>query len=150
MVEALQVLLLHQGLLEPIPIQYNSYVLHLIEGYAKSQDRIRSVEAAHQETKQSLEQNVEQLRHAANYWLERESQYRAEVKRLEVLLSKCSKDGLEAVTLARTNSVVDRNVAESAEFLSQLEAISKPHSNGTLDIARPAFLPHPFLEDQSN
>ncbi|KAI0515339.1 hypothetical protein F5B22DRAFT_656033 [Xylaria bambusicola] len=129
MVEALQVLLLHQGLFEPIPIRYNSYVLHLIEGYAKSQGRIRSVEAAHQETKQSLEQNIEQLRHAANYWLERESQYRAEVKRLEVLLSKCSKNGLEAVTLARTNSVVDRNVTEGAELLSRLATVSKPHSN---------------------
>ncbi len=86
MVEALQVLLMTHGALEPIPIQYNSYVLHLVEGFAVAQENIRKAEAAYREAKQSLEHNLEQFRLVADDWLERESQYRAEVKRLEVLL----------------------------------------------------------------
>lgn len=86
MVEALQVLLMTHGVLEPIPIEYNSYVLHLVEGFARAQEDIREAERACQAAKQSLERNFEQFRLVADDWLERESQYRAEVKRLEVFL----------------------------------------------------------------
>ncbi|KAI1112583.1 hypothetical protein F5Y14DRAFT_463213 [Nemania sp. NC0429] len=109
MVETLQVLLMTNGALEPIPVEYNSYVLHLVEGYSKAQGELRGVERACQEAKQSLERNLEQFRLVADDWFERESQYKAEVKRLEVLLSRSSQHGLEAVTLARANSVVDRS-----------------------------------------
>lgn len=86
MVEALQVLLMTRGVLEPVPIEYNPYVLHLVEGFARAQEDIREAEKACQAAKQSLERNLEQFRLVADDWLERESQYRAEVKRLEVLL----------------------------------------------------------------
>ncbi|KAI0904098.1 hypothetical protein F4823DRAFT_233536 [Ustulina deusta] len=142
MVEALQVLLMTHGALEPIPIQYNSYVLHLVEGFAVAQENIRKAEAAYREAKQSLEHNLEQFRLVADDWLERESQYRAEVKRLEVLLSKCSRSGLEAVALARTNSIVDRNGSEGARFLSQLNKLRKDHANDSLS---PSTL---FITDQ--
>ncbi|KAI0415413.1 hypothetical protein F5X98DRAFT_376846 [Xylaria grammica] len=130
MVEALQVLLMAHGVLHPIPIQYNSYVLHLVEGFASAQESIRRAEAAYQEVKQSLEHNLEQFRLVADDWLERESQYRAEVKRLEVLLSKTSQSGLEAVTLARTNSIVDRSSSsKGGEFLSRLDKLRKCYAN---------------------
>lgn len=86
MVEALQVLLMTRGVLEPIPVEYNSYILHLIEGFAKARENVRKAEGAYQELKQSLEQNLDQFRLVVNDWLKRESQYQAEVKRLEVLL----------------------------------------------------------------
>ena len=145
MVEALQVQLMQRGLLEPIPVKYNSYISHLIEGFSSAQVRIRKEETAHRETKQSLEQNLEQFRQTANYWLERESQYRAEVKRLEVLLSKCSGSGLEAVALARTNSMVDSSGSEGAGLLSRLNAPGESHSNGPFESKRPPGLPHPSL-----
>ncbi|KAI1420493.1 hypothetical protein F5Y12DRAFT_113763 [Xylaria sp. FL1777] len=132
MVEALQVLLMTRSVLEPIPIQYNSYVLHLVEGFATAQENIRRAEAAHREAKQSLEHNLEQFRLATDDWLERESQYRAEVKRLEVLLSKCSRGGLEAVALARTNSIVDRSGSNGDGFLSRLNNLRKHHINDSL------------------
>jgi hypothetical protein len=86
MVEALQVLLMTRGGQEPIPLEYNSHVVHLVEGFANAREKIRKLEMASQEAKQTLEQNLEQFRLVADDWLERESQYRAEVKRLEVLL----------------------------------------------------------------
>ncbi|KAI3318228.1 hypothetical protein HD806DRAFT_549405 [Xylariaceae sp. AK1471] len=135
MAEALQVLLMTRGVLGPIPVEYNSYVLHLVEGFANARENIRKAENAYKEVKQSLEQNLEQFRLVADDWLERESQYRAEVKRLEVLLSKTSRDGLEAVTLARTNSVVDRSGHERSGFLSRLNQFRNDHIN---DLASPS------------
>ncbi|KAI1345515.1 hypothetical protein F5Y01DRAFT_323237 [Xylaria sp. FL0043] len=131
MVEALQVLLMTHGILEPIPIQYNTYVLHLVEGFAVAQRNTRKAESAYQEARRSLEQNLEQFRLVAEEWLERESQYRAEVKRLEVLLSKCSRSGLEAVALARTNSIVDRSSSKGAGFLLRLDELRKQHADNS-------------------
>ncbi|KAI0450189.1 hypothetical protein F5B21DRAFT_444517 [Xylaria acuta] len=127
MVEALQVSLMTRGVLEPIPIEYNSYILHLIEGFARARAKIHRAEGAYQGLKQSLEQNLEQFRLAADGWLERESQYRAEVKRLEVLLSKSSRDGLEAVALARTNSVIDRSGTKRRGLPSRLSELKRDH-----------------------
>ncbi|KAI8958523.1 hypothetical protein F5Y11DRAFT_362510 [Daldinia sp. FL1419] len=124
MVESLQVILMTQGTLQSIPIEYNSYVLHLIEGFANSQEQIQTTDAAYIETRQSLEHHLEHFKSVADEWLERESQYKAEIKRLEVLLSKTSNDGLEAVTLARTNSVVDRNGPQAKQFVSKLKRLS--------------------------
>ncbi|KAI0436584.1 hypothetical protein F4803DRAFT_556864 [Xylaria telfairii] len=137
MVEALQVLLMTRGVLEPIPIEYNSYILHLIEGFAKARENVRKAEGAYQELKQSLEQNLDQFRLVVNDWLKRESQYQAEVKRLEVLLSKSSRDGLEAVTLARTNSVVDRSGTKHGAFLSRLNELKTDHLDGAEWLSTP-------------
>ncbi|CAJ2507988.1 Uu.00g091740.m01.CDS01 [Anthostomella pinea] len=131
MVEVLQVNIMTQGILEPIPVQYNTYVLHLIEGFADSQDKIRTADAACAEAKQSLEQILEQCRLVADDWMEREKQYKAEIKRLEVLLSRTSQDGLEAVTLARTNSVVDRAGPGARHFLSRLKRLGKNVTEGS-------------------
>ncbi|KAI1371481.1 hypothetical protein F4677DRAFT_307170 [Hypoxylon crocopeplum] len=124
MVETLQVVIMTQGVLRPIPVDYNSYVLHLIEGFANSQERIRTADAAHGEAKYSLEHHLEHFKSVADEWLERENQYKAEIKRLEVLLSRTSRDGLEAVTLARTNSVVDRTGPQAKQFVSTLKRLS--------------------------
>ncbi|KAI2777279.1 hypothetical protein F4815DRAFT_502535 [Daldinia loculata] len=124
MVEALQVVLMTQGALRPIPIEYNSYILHLIEGFANAQERIQTIDAAYTEARHSLEYHLEHFKAVADEWLERESQYKAEIKRLEVLLSRTSSDGLEAVALARTNSVVDRNGPQAKQFVSKLKRLS--------------------------
>lgn len=75
-----------RGSVEPIPVEYNSYVIHLVEGYASAQEEIRKMKVNCEEMKLSLERNFEQFRLVADEWFEREAQYRAEVKRLEVLL----------------------------------------------------------------
>ncbi|KAI0491265.1 hypothetical protein F4859DRAFT_41193 [Xylaria cf. heliscus] len=150
MVEALQVSLMTCGVLEPIPIEYNSYILHLIEGFAKARADIRKAEVADQELKQSLEQNLEQFRLATDGWLQKESQYLAEVKRLEVLLSKSSPDGLEAVTLARTNSVVDRSGAKRGGFLSRLNGFKRDHLDGSVWPSAPLTPLTPRILDNDN
>ncbi|KAI0834214.1 hypothetical protein F5Y06DRAFT_307132 [Hypoxylon sp. FL0890] len=125
MVEALQVKIMTQGTLRPIPIEYNSYILHLIEGFAKAQERIRALDDARAETKYALDYHLHHFKSVADEWIERERQYKVEIKRLEVLLSRTSRDGLEAVTLARTNSVVDRNGPQAKKFASKVNNLSK-------------------------
>ncbi|KAI1430990.1 hypothetical protein GGR50DRAFT_129701 [Xylaria sp. CBS 124048] len=109
MVEAIQVQLMTRSL-EPLPVGLNSYVLHLVEGFAKAKKTISKVEKANEELRELLYQKHKQ-------WLERESQFQAEVKRLEVIMSKTSRDGLETVTLARTDSVLDRRTPKSIAIL---------------------------------
>ncbi|KAI0169439.1 hypothetical protein GGR52DRAFT_573509 [Hypoxylon sp. FL1284] len=124
MVEALQVELMTHRVLQPLPVQYNSYILHLIEGFAHSQGRIQAAHAARADAEQSLEKHLEHFKSVADEWLEREGQYKAEIKRLEVLLSKASSEGLEAVTLARTNSIIDRSGPRAKHLVSELKRIS--------------------------
>ncbi|XDG01887.1 hypothetical protein ABKA04_001502 [Annulohypoxylon sp. FPYF3050] len=126
MVECLQVAIMQtRGITQPIPIEYNSYILHLIEGFADAQERIRKVDVARTETKRSLELHLEHFKAVANEWLQREQQYKTEIKRLEVLLSRTSRDGLEAVTLARTNSVFDRSASHAKHFISKLSRLDQ-------------------------
>ncbi|KAI0898144.1 hypothetical protein F4806DRAFT_507754 [Annulohypoxylon nitens] len=114
-----------RGITQPIPIECNSYILHLIEGFAGAQERIRKVDVARTETKRSLELHLEHFKAVANEWLQREQQYKTEIKRLEVLLSRTSRDGLEAVTLARTNSVFDRSASHTKHFISKLSRLDQ-------------------------
>ncbi|KAL7625607.1 hypothetical protein AAE478_004827 [Parahypoxylon ruwenzoriense] len=144
MVEALQVAIMTQGVLKPIPVEYNSYILHLIEGFADSQENIRIVNTACAEAKQSLEQHLEHFKSVADEWLERENQYKIEIKRLEVLLSRTSRDGLEAVTLARTNSVIDRSGPQAKQFVSKLKRFSTQSVQGKskpVDVAKACASP---------
>ncbi|KAI1391280.1 uncharacterized protein F4822DRAFT_180280 [Hypoxylon trugodes] len=145
MVEALQVAIMTRDVLHPIPARYNSYIIHLIEGFAHAQERIRTLEAACAEAKNSLEHHFQHFKSVADEWLEREHQYKTEIKRLEVLLSKTSREGLEAVTVARTNSIVDRNGPQAKQLVSQLKHLS---ANTMPEI--PLDLPHDMEPSKSS
>ncbi|KAI1266741.1 hypothetical protein F5Y18DRAFT_425993 [Xylariaceae sp. FL1019] len=141
MVETLQAYFMSKSLVEPIPVEYNAYVLHMIEGFRKIRGDMRDANRARDEAKVSLEQNLEQIRQISDEWLEREEKYQAEVKRLEVLLSKTSRDGLEAVTLARTHSIVDRSRHGQKSFASRLKQLIEPKSQVTPTNPKNASLP---------
>ncbi|KAI1462504.1 hypothetical protein F4805DRAFT_474421 [Annulohypoxylon moriforme] len=147
MVEGLQVAIM--GLLQPIPIEYNSYILHLIEGFVDAQERIHKVDIARAEAKYSLEHHLENFKAVADEWLEREHQYKTEIKRLEVLLSRTSRDGLEAVALARTNSVIDRNGPQAKQFVSRLRRLDVP---GDIPHMADKYMPGPAAKvlDRAN
>lgn len=93
MVEALQVQLMTHGVFHPLPVEFNAHVLHLLEGFAATRKSIRESQASCQEAAQLIKQNLEQFRRVADDWVERESRYQAELKRLEFLLvsSECFK-----------------------------------------------------------
>ncbi|KAI2464000.1 hypothetical protein F4781DRAFT_436868 [Annulohypoxylon bovei var. microspora] len=151
MVETLQVALMTRDLMEPLPIEYNAYILHLIEGFADAQEQIGKIDTARTEAKHSLEHHLEHFKTMADEWLERENQYKKEIKRLEVLLSRTSRDGLEAVTLARTNSVVDRNGPQAKEFVSRLKRLGTnntpaPDISSDLSHETDKYMPNPIVK----
>lgn len=109
MLEALQVAIMTNGAMEPIPVPYNTYVLHLIESFSNHREQLAAADAACEEIRGAHSQSLEDFRIVADEWSRRETQYKAEIKRLEVLLARNSQQGLETVTLARADSVVERN-----------------------------------------
>lgn len=125
MVEALQVMMMTRGVSNPIPAEYNSYVLHLIEAFHGTHEKLEKASSACEEAMQARSLAVEDFRMVADEWERRETQYKAEVKRLEVLLARTSRDGLETVTLARTGSVVDRDGLNPKQFVSRLKELRK-------------------------
>ena len=124
MVEALQVGIMERGSLAPIPVDHNAYVIALIEAFARGQHKLKAAEAEHLEAHEAHCRDEAGFHKVAAEWLHREAQYKAEVKRLEVLLSRASRQGLEAVTLARANSVVDRNGPGAKKFVSDVKRLS--------------------------
>jgi hypothetical protein len=122
MIEALQVIMMANGVLAPIPLEYNPYILHLIEGFHDIQRKLDAVNGACDEVKSAQDQLSEDFKTVMNEWARREAQYKSEVKRLEILLAQMSYAGLETVTLARTNSVVDRGEPDPKQFISRLKS----------------------------
>ncbi|KAK3994741.1 hypothetical protein QBC44DRAFT_379171 [Cladorrhinum sp. PSN332] len=126
MVETLRAVMIRKhDALESIPIVYNSYVLSLIEGFAHINQRLESCLAELDELKRAREMELEQFRGISEEWMEREEAYKAEIKRLELVLAKESKDGVASVALARHESLVDRSGTK--RFKARLERMSNSH-----------------------
>lgn len=140
MVESLQVNMMTRGALLPIPIEYNSYVLHLIEAFQGMQAKIDAADSARDDEMRHRARVEQDLADVAEEWEKREAEYNAEVKRLEVIIARTSRDGLETVTLARANSVVDREGPDPRQFVAKLQLLrdeetcpSRPGSPQDLD-----------------
>ncbi|KAK7967351.1 uncharacterized protein PG986_001628 [Apiospora aurea] len=119
MVEALQVSIMTNGNLAQLPVHLNSYVLRLIEGFSNCQEELRAKNAALEEVKRMREDAFEDFTVLAEEFRNREGQYKSEIRRLELLLAR--KNGLETVTLARTNSTLDRSQPDARNFVSRLQ-----------------------------
>lgn len=119
MVEALQVSIMTNGNLAQLPVHLNSYVLRLIEGFSNCREQLEAKNAAHEEAKRIQKDAFEDFEALAAEFRHREGQYKSEIRRLEVLLAQ--KTGLETVTLARTNSVLDRKQPYAENFVSGLQ-----------------------------
>ncbi|AEO62540.1 uncharacterized protein THITE_2106835 [Thermothielavioides terrestris NRRL 8126] len=122
MAETLGTVMMTGGATEGLPVAYNSCVLALIEGFYRLTRELRATEKELAELKISREMELEQFRGMTEEWVEKSEAYRAEIKRLELLLAKESKDGVACVALARQGSLVDR--AGSKRFQANLKRIS--------------------------
>jgi hypothetical protein len=105
MAESLKVVMMKQGSFEPVPIMYNSSILHVLEGYWKLREQVKKQDVVISGLKERAELNEGDFEKTAEEWVEKENDYKAEIKRLEVILSK-TEGGLESVSLARGGSVV--------------------------------------------
>lgn len=104
-----QAVLLQRGLMDPLPIEYNSHLLNVLSEFFKMETRMRKKQKKWQAVVRHHEWERQEWSLLADDWLKRENRYKAEVKRLELLISKTSDRGVEAVHVARSNSVIDRS-----------------------------------------
>ncbi|KAK2072541.1 hypothetical protein P8C59_006889 [Phyllachora maydis] len=126
MVETLQVAMISKrDALAPLPVMYNSYILALVEGFAKLHEKLEACEMDLKELKFQREKDLEQFGAMSEEWMQRDDSYKKEIKRLELLLAKESKDGMASVVLARSDTLVDRS--GSTHFQSRLKRLSSSH-----------------------
>lgn len=116
MAEALRVAMMTKSVVEPLPVEYYSHIMHLIEGYSLVKEKTKAVERELVETKALRREEYDEYRSRQEDWMIREARYKAEVKRLELVIHQTSDTGLEAVALARSGSLLRAERNSSAEF----------------------------------
>lgn len=119
--------------------QYTSHVLHLIEGYGKlrtqlagKQRDVARLEAAREEDKERSKAHVAE-------WAAQEARYRAEIKRLELIIQKVSGRGVEAVALARSGSLIRKGAAAAAAERGHLVLDENESEHDELGLASPCL-----------
>jgi hypothetical protein len=105
MVETLKVVMMDQSSLDPVPVEYNSCILHVLEAYHDLQVQLQQKDEEMRLLKKSHARDIDDFYEMAKGWAEKENDYQKEMKRLEVLLSN-TKGGMETVSMARTQSLV--------------------------------------------
>ncbi|KAH7032830.1 uncharacterized protein B0I36DRAFT_347989 [Microdochium trichocladiopsis] len=88
-----QAVLLQRGVMEALPIEYNAHMLHVLSEFFKMQARMQKKEARWEDMSLNHAWERQEWGLLGDEWLEREKEYKAEVKRLELLLSKISTQG---------------------------------------------------------
>lgn len=115
MIETLIVVMMNKSNMEPVPIEHNSTILHMLEAYSKLLDSSRTQEKKihmlkldHAKEMELLKLEhglqVEDWRTVTQMFTEKERDYQTEIKRLEFIIYKSK--GMDTVFAARSNSVV--------------------------------------------
>ena len=103
--EMLKVVMMNQGNMDPVPSQYNSTILHVLEAYQDLRMQLDAKEEAIEVLKQSYTKYIREFDELVGSWEQKENDYKAELKKLEVMLSR-TEGGMESVFMARSNSVL--------------------------------------------
>ncbi|KAF4985999.1 hypothetical protein FDECE_16174 [Fusarium decemcellulare] len=106
--EALQVGVMTNPANEPLSAQYRPYILYLLEGYGAIHQKVAKLEAELAEAKGELLKETEQHKSTEEHYMVLEARYKAEIKRLELVIHEISGKGMEAVALARAGSLIRR------------------------------------------
>ncbi|KAK7425443.1 hypothetical protein QQZ08_008122 [Neonectria magnoliae] len=106
MADTLRVLMMTKPVLGQLPVQYHSHVLHVIEGYSLVKGKLLTIEKEQVETERLRRSEHEDFKAKQEDWMIQEARYKAEIKRLEVVIHQTSGTGLEAVALARSGSLL--------------------------------------------
>jgi hypothetical protein len=91
--------------------QYTSYVLHLIEGYSKLRNKLSTKEREVAQLEAQQQEDKENSKALVADWSAQEARYKAEIKRLKLIIQQVSGKGVEAVALARSGSLIRRGGA---------------------------------------
>ncbi|KAG0646694.1 hypothetical protein D0Z07_6211 [Hyphodiscus hymeniophilus] len=125
--EMLKVVMMNQSNTEPVPIEYNSTILHVLEAYHDLRMQLTAEEDAMEMLKQSSKKDIKDFEELASQWHQKEGDYKIEMKKLEVLLSK-TEGGMESVALARSKSVIHGATKASASIKRGIGTIKHRNS----------------------
>lgn len=88
----------------PLDVRFNGMLLRIFESYLQLRDENTELQAQlSQETSRKVADRT-RWKHTERAWMDEKEDYKEEIKRLEVLLSRTSSGGLADVMLARQNS----------------------------------------------
>ncbi|KAM6515978.1 hypothetical protein FALCPG4_014170 [Fusarium falciforme] len=91
---------------QPLSAEYRPHVLYLLEGYSNIHHKIAKLERDLGNTQDVLEKQAQRHDTIEEHWMVQEARYKAEVKRLELVIHEVSGKGLQAVALARAGSLI--------------------------------------------
>ena len=103
--EMLKVVMMNQSTMDPLPIEYNSTVLQVLEAYQDLRVQLSAREEEIDVLKQSHTKDIQVFEELASQGQQKESDYKSELKNLEVLLANTD-GGLAKVSMARSQSVI--------------------------------------------
>ncbi|TGO67437.1 hypothetical protein BOTNAR_0042g00220 [Botryotinia narcissicola] len=124
MAETLKVIMMTRNLMEPVPVEYNTCILHVLESYNDLQEMLAVKEGEIEGIKGRHTKGIREFDGMAEQWKAKEKDYQKEIKNLEVLLSK-TEGGMENVTMARSKSVVHGTRRAADLFEDGMEKIKQ-------------------------
>ncbi|OBT62663.1 hypothetical protein VE03_07485 [Pseudogymnoascus sp. 23342-1-I1] len=137
--ETLKVIMMTNGSCDPVPVEYNSCILQVLEGYHTIRHELKMKTRELEEAKKEKEEMANELWQKMLEWKDEESRYKTEIKKLEVILAKTPR-GMELVTLARSQSVLRRNKKRAeVKKLEDKEQVNKPDGEYIPRRLRPGF-----------
>ncbi|CAG8959156.1 hypothetical protein HYFRA_00013020 [Hymenoscyphus fraxineus] len=126
MAETLKVIMMTRSNLEPVPVEYNYCILHVLEAYQDLTVQVNAKQEIIDELKKSHTKDIKEFEVLATQWEKKEQDYKAELKKLEVLLSK-TEGGMESVVMARSNSRIHGAKRASDEMRRSIGTIKERH-----------------------
>ncbi|THV53907.1 hypothetical protein BGAL_0039g00190 [Botrytis galanthina] len=124
MAETLKVIMMTRNLMDPVPVEYNTCILHVLESYNDLQEMLAVKEGEIEEIKGRHTKDIREFDGMAEQWKAKEKDYQKEIKNLEVLLSK-TEGGMENVTMARSKSIVHGTRRAADLFEDGMEKIKQ-------------------------
>lgn len=132
MAETLQVIMMNQSSMDPLPIEYNACILHVLESYYDLRQQLNAQQDTIEELKENHTKNVNDFEALATRWELKEEDYKTELKKLEVLLSKTN-GGMEEVSLARSKSRIHGSQRASDEIGRGINTIKRRHRSSNTE-----------------
>lgn len=122
MMETVSCAMMANGISEPIPRHLNASIISMVEEFRPYLSKMTTLQADFDRLRNARQAEAKEFTNMAHEWKMREIAFRAEIKRLEQIISH-TQEGVGSVILARASSIVDRH--DGMEFLAELDRLSK-------------------------
>lgn len=115
-VETLKTAIMLAGTVKPLPVEYNSCIMHVVEDYHMKSNEVESLKKDLKTAVRERNEMVDELQKKTLEWEKAESDYQEELKRLRAKLSDEDHD-IEYLPVSRSNRVIceKEKVVESDE-----------------------------------